>query len=106
MTPTNWRYRGRRTPEQRREFSDAQRRRVNARWERVHAASAGEPVRRSRVIDIEIRDSHRPLARIRLHAEPAERGWSRWLATENGSPIGKRRFGRKSLAAMIAAWME
>jgi hypothetical protein len=75
---------------------------AEARWAREHAELEGEPLRRTRVVEIEIRDSLLPMRTIRLEAEPREQGWSRWLVMENGRRCGKRRFGAKRVAVAIA----
>jgi hypothetical protein len=82
--------------------SEAGRRAANARWARVHAACNGEPVRESRVVELSIRDSHRPARVIRMQADMTPRGWSRWAVSENGARIGCRTFGRRALAGLIA----
>jgi hypothetical protein len=105
MKHLSWKYRRRRTPQEMREFREKQRQRIQQRWARVHAACAGEPVRASRIVEFPIRDTHRPFAMIRLEAEPTERGFGRWLVSENGVRVGKRRFGRRQVADMIARWL-
>lgn len=75
---------------------------ARARWDRVHAAQAADPVLQSRVVELTIVDTNRMRRVIRLQAEPAARGWGRWLVNENGRRVGQRRFGAKAIAAMIA----
>jgi len=87
------------------EFREAQSRRIRARWDRVHAVRSGEPLRASRIVEFPIRDTHRPFAMIRLEAEPTERGFWRWIVSENGVRIGKRRLGRRAVADLIARWL-
>jgi len=94
----NWR----KWREQRTLRSDRGRRAATARWDAVHADRAAEPVRDSRVVEITIRDSTRPLRQIQMQCEPTEHGWSRWAVTENGHPAGRRRFGATAIARLIA----
>jgi hypothetical protein len=56
-----------------------------------------------RVVEITIRDSHRPQRVIRLMAHPTEHGWSRWGVLENGVRVGKRRIGSGRLWEILAA---
>jgi hypothetical protein len=106
MDPTNWRYRGRRTPQQERDFRSAQRRRIERRWERVREARAGERVRETRVVEVTIRDSHRPMTTIRMETQERERGWGRFAVWQQGARIGARRFGRSGIAELLARWLE
>jgi hypothetical protein len=76
---------------------------ANARWDRVRAARKDEPLRASRVVELTIRDTHRTMRVIRLKCEPSLQGWGRFAVMENGAQIGKRRFGHKALAALLAA---
>jgi hypothetical protein len=46
---------------------------------------AGEPVRVDRVVEITIRDSHRPMTVIRLEREDQGEKWGRWRS-ESGRP--------------------
>jgi len=62
----------------------------------------GEPVRGARVVEIVIRDTHRPRREIRMEAEEMARGWGRWEVWENGGRVGRRRFGSSKIAGMIA----
>ena len=75
---------------------------AETRWEREHAACAGEPVRRTRTVTIEVRDSHWPMTRLRLEAEPKDKGWSRWAVWHDGKKVGTRRLGRDGLGQAIA----
>ncbi len=75
---------------------------ANARWAAVRAARAGEPPRQTRVVELTLRDTHRPMRIILLEAEPTENGWGRWAVTENGERIGRRRFGRTRIGQTIA----
>jgi hypothetical protein len=56
------------------------------------AAHAGDPQRHSRVSEVTIRDSHRPMQIIRIHREPTEHSWSR----------GRRTFGKTALGKLLA----
>jgi hypothetical protein len=89
-----------------RQRSDKARHAANTRWDRVRAARAGEPVRETRVVELTIRDSHRPMRIVRLQAEELERSWSRWAVSENGQKIGNRRFGRNGIADLLARSLE
>jgi hypothetical protein len=102
MKHLSWKYRRRRTAQEMREFRAAQSRRIAARWAKVHAAHVGEPVRETRVVEMTIRDSHRPMRIIRLQAEETERGWSRWMAQENGQRAGRKPWGKNAIARAIA----
>jgi len=104
---TSWRYRRHRTRQQQREFCEAQRRRIQARWASVHEELAGEPVRQSRIVEFPVRDTHRPFALLRLEAQPTERGWGRWQVRLNGDLIADgRKFGRRQLADLLASWLQ
>jgi hypothetical protein len=81
--------------------SDLARRAAEARWAAYHEAQADDPIRQTRVVEMTIKDSHRPMRVIRMEAEQTERGWSRWLATENGERVGRRRFGGTAIAKLI-----
>jgi hypothetical protein len=85
-----------------REFRAAQSRRISARWAKASAARADEPIRETRVVEMTIRDSHRPMRIIRLQAEETERGWSRWVAQENGQRAGQKPWGKNAIARAIA----
>jgi len=95
------RYRRRRTPLQRREFLAAQARRIAKRWARKQAARAGEPVRKDRVTEITIRDTHRPQMVLRLRARPTRLGWTRRTVEENGATVPGR-FGLVAIAKLLA----
>lgn len=82
--------------------SERARKAANARWDACRAANASEPIRRDRVVELTIRDTHRPMFIIRLQAHETPRGWSRWQVTENGKQVGRRRWGTHAVAAMIA----
>lgn len=104
MKHLSWKYRRRRTVQEEREFCEAQRQRIAKRWAKVHAVQVGDPVRQTRVIQMTILDTHRPMRIIRLQAEETERGWSRWTATENGQPC-TRLWGKIAIAKAIARTM-
>ena len=86
----------------RRARSERARKAANARWDAVRAGRMDEPVRETRVVEMTIRDTHRPQRTIRMKAEEARRGWGRWHVWENGVRIGTRRIGRTMLAEAIA----
>lgn len=67
---------------------------ASARWDRVHAAPVA--VRESRVVEITIRDSHRPMELVRARREMDDVGiWGRWrVAGVAGRPVGPRGLGR------------
>lgn len=75
---------------------------ANARWEQHRAALAAEPTRTIRVVELTVKDSHRPQRVIRMEADERETTWSRWLVIENGERVGRRRFGRTTIAEPIA----
>ena len=75
---------------------------AEARWAAVRAARVDEPVRETRVVELTIRDSHRPLRILQMSADESERGWGRWDVCENGVKIGRRRFGRRAVAELLA----
>lgn len=102
----SFRYRRRRTPQQQREFRQAQSRRARKRWNAAIEERSAEPVRRTRVVEIPVRDTHRPRTTIRLEADENPRGWSRWKVTQNGHPISARRLGRHAVGELIARWLE
>jgi len=81
--------------------SERARRAATARWAAYHLAQADAPLRQTRVVEMTIRDSHRPMRVIRMAAEQTDRGWSRWLVTENGERVGRRRFGGTAIAKLI-----
>lgn len=78
---------------------------AHARWAVVRAARAAEPVRETRVVEIEVRDSHRPRATVRMVAQETPRGWSRWQVSQNGVRIGRRTCGRTSVGKLVARWL-
>jgi len=78
---------------------------ADARWAAVREARAEEPVRRTRVVELTIRDSHRPGTVVRLSAEEGARGWGRWAVEQDGARIGKRRLGKAGIARMLAAFL-
>lgn len=77
---------------------------ARVRWDRYHAG-INHPPRQSRIVQIQIMDSHRPMQTIRLQAEEGERGWGRWLVTANGERIGRRRFGTTAISSLIARFL-
>jgi hypothetical protein len=97
-------YRKRRTPQQQREFRNAQSRRISRRWAKQHLAMASEPVRQTRVTRITIEDSHRMRLVVTLHRDQAQVGWGRARVTENGKAVhgkwGTRQLGL-NLARML-----
>ena len=114
MKHLSWRYRRKRTAKEQKEFREAQRKRIEKRWEKELAGRVGEPVRQTRVVELEIRDSMRPRTTIRLEAEEAERGWGRWAVWQDGVRVGTegsgkgkagrgepRRFGTRRIAGLI-----
>jgi hypothetical protein len=82
------------------------RRGANARWAAHHAAQAGEPVRETRVVEVTVRDSHRPGCTVRLEANETVHGWGRWAVFQAETRIGKRRMGRHAVGDLIAGWMQ
>jgi hypothetical protein len=82
--------------------SEAARKAAAARWDAHHAAHAGDPQRHSRVTDITIRDSHRPMQTVRIHRESIGHAWSRGRIYVNGQRVGHRAYGRTALAKLIA----
>lgn len=82
--------------------SERARRAAEARWAAVREARAGEPVRQTRVVEIDIRDTIQPRRTIRMKADPTDRGYGRWMVGENGQRIGTRRFGATAIARLIA----
>jgi hypothetical protein len=75
---------------------------ANARWAAYHATQDAEPVRQSRVTEIVIRDSHRPMEVIRLTREPRGQTWSRAIVTQNNQPVGRRAFGVSAISRLLA----
>lgn len=100
MTHTSFRYRRRRNAQQQREFCDAQRRRVQRRWEKAHAVSAGDPVREERVlVTLVIEHADGDAIRIPIVARPT--GEDR--ATLR---IGGQRFSARRVMSMIRGAVE
>jgi ATPase subunit of ABC transporter with duplicated ATPase domains len=73
-----------------------------ARWDAVRAARAGEPVRETRVTEITVRDSHRPMEIVRLQSEETRSGWSRRRVSHNGVSLSIRPLGPSGIASLIA----
>ena len=92
----SWRYRRRRTPQQSREFSAAQSRRARKRWE---VCRPDEPPRETRVIEITIRDSHRPMQIIRATQLQGDEGRGGRLRIDG---IQARPVGRRGLGVIVA----
>ena len=84
MKHLSWKYRRRRTPQEMREFRAAQSRRIAARWAKVHAARAADPVRQTRTNRITIEDTHTTRTILVVRREQTERGWSRARVEVNG----------------------
>ena len=82
--------------------SEAARKAAAARWDAHHAAHAGDPQRHSRVTDITIRDSHRPMQTVRIFREPTEHSWSRGRVYVNGKRVGRRTLGKTALGKLLA----
>jgi hypothetical protein len=60
-----------------------------------------EPVRQDRVVEITIRDSHRPMTAIRLRREQDDEGrWGRW------SGIGAAHLGPSGVGKIIGKYLE
>lgn len=79
---------------------------ATARWAAYHAAKADEPVRQSRVTEITIRDSHRPMEIVRIVRQPRAHSWGRGRVTVNGRPVGRRAFGVSAIARLLARSLE
>jgi hypothetical protein len=75
---------------------------ARARWEKNAVMRRHEPVRETRVVEMLLRDSHRPQCVLRLEAQETPRGWSRWRVSQNGKRVGARSFGSSAVAKMIA----
>lgn len=75
---------------------------ARARWDAVREARQDEPVRMTRVVEITVRDSHRPRRTLRLESEEGPHGWRRWRVSEDGVRVGTRRLGRSTLARLLA----
>ncbi len=106
MKHLSWKYRRRRTRAQQREFCAAQAARVEKRWAKARAAAAAEPLRTDRVVELTVRDSHRPGTTLRLESRETAAGFRRWAMAEAGRQIGPRRMGRHAIAKLIAQWLE
>lgn len=78
---------------------------ARVRWDRYHS-NIDEPPRVSRIVELRIIDSHRPMQTIRLQAEQTDIGWGRWLVHTNGERIGQRRLGRSAVADMISNFLK
>lgn len=73
---------------------------ANARWDK-HRAADGEPIRKTRVEEIMIRSSLRPMQIIRIERQQSEHGWSRGRVTVNSQRVGRRTLGRTALSKLI-----
>jgi hypothetical protein len=82
--------------------SEIARKAATARWAAHHAANAGEPQRHSRVTEVTIRDSHRPMQNVRIHRESIGHAWSRARVYVNGQRIGRRTFGSTAMGKLLA----
>lgn len=82
--------------------SESGRKAALSRWKTRSDERAGEPIRRSRVVVLTIRDSHRPMMTVRLQCEPIDHGWSRFSVWQGAERIGNRRYGRTAVARLIA----
>ena len=81
--------------------SDRGQRGAEARWRKYHEKLAGEPVRRDRVAEITIRDSHRPMTVIRLSREDMGEGqWGRWQG------IGESALGPTGIGKIVGRYLE
>ena len=59
-------------------------------------------MRQTRIEEITIRSSLRPLQIIRIERQPRDQAWSRGRVEVNGQRIGRRPFGRTALGKLIA----
>ena len=75
---------------------------ANARWAAYHVAQDGEPVRQSRVTELTIRDTHRPMEIVRIVRQPRDHSWGRGRVTVNSRPVGRRAFGISAIARLLA----
>ena len=98
MKHTSWRYRRRRTAQERKEFCEAQRKRVKSRWKKWHEALKNEPTRVTRLTELTIRDSQRPMMVLKL--EWSQKG--RCRIELNGQMMGLRPMGRTGLGKTLA----
>jgi hypothetical protein len=105
MKHLSWKYRRRRNPKEQREFNAAQARRIAKRWEKRQEVLKDEPLRQSRVTELTIRDSHRPMEIVRIVREPRDHSWGRGRMEMNGKPVGRRAFGISGIARMLARSM-
>jgi hypothetical protein len=96
MKHLSWKYRRRRNAQEQREFSAAQRRRVEARWRKVHAEQSGTPIRTDRVVQIVIVDSHRPRTTLTLTQTDCRGRWH---------GIGQRSIARAGVARLLADFL-
>lgn len=85
--------------------SERARKGAAARWARVLAGREGEAIRRDRVVELRVADTHRPWVTVRL-TRIGNRG--RWEVREGtgGGRIGGRKWGRTGVARLIAGWLE
>lgn len=95
-------YRRRRNAQEMKEFRDNQRKRAEARWARVRERRRGETTRATRVVEVTIRDSHRPRIVLRLEAQETGQGWGRWRVSENGTEWAGRKIGTGRVARAVA----
>jgi len=73
---------------------------VAARAVKWAARTAGLPIRQDRVVEIVIRDSHRPLTIIRLRREDQGERWGRWRG------IGSVPLGPTGIGTIIGKYLE
>ena len=73
---------------------------VAARERKRLARTAAEPVRVDRVVEITIRDSHRPMTVIRLRREDQGERWGRWTG------IGQARLGPTGIGKVLGKYLE
>ena len=73
---------------------------VKAREQNHLARTAGEPLRVDRVVEITIRDSHRPLTVIGLRREDQGERWGRWEG------IGHSKLGPTGVGRVIGKYLE
>jgi hypothetical protein len=107
MKHLSWKYRRQRTPQQYREFREAQRQRVLKRWAKVHAARAADPVRQTRTNRITIEDTHTTRTILIIRREQTERGWSRARVEVNGIvTCGGRAWTLRQLANAIGGYLQ
>jgi hypothetical protein len=75
---------------------------AEARWASVRAARADEPIRQTRIDEITIRSTIRPMQIIRIERQPKAHGWSRAHVYVNGQRVGRRTYGRSAIAKLLA----